>query len=131
ENTLESARDSIRGQLGLFDEYKEAQKVTAAEMIKGLESQITASKNWKTNIEELHGHVSETVLSQLESMGLSSASYVQALVDSLRAGGDGAGTELDRINQLFSEKINMEESIAEITADAQGGFSAFFNSVDE
>ena len=131
EDTLESARDSIRGQLGLFDEYKEAQKVTAAEMIKGLESQITASKNWKTNIEELHGHVSETVLSQLESMGLSSASYVQALVDSLRAGGDGAGTELDRINQLFSEKINMEESIAEITADAQGGFSAFFNSVDE
>lgn len=131
DKTLESAKESIRGQLGLFDEYEEAQKTTAAEMIKNLESQINASKNWKSNIEELHGHVSETILRELESMGVSSAGYVQGLVDSLRAGGDGAGTELDRINQLFNEKLSLEEPIAEMMADAQGGFSELFNSMNE
>ena len=77
----ESVSDSIKSQISLFDEYKEADKTTKEQILKNMEAHVNALQSWSTNLQELSKMgISEGLLQELAKMGPDGAGYVAEFV---------------------------------------------------
>ena len=78
----ETVGKSISGQMDLFSEWNEKQKVNYTDLIKNLDDQTTALEKWSENLAYLSEKgIDEGLYAKLAAMGPEGAAYVQAFVD--------------------------------------------------
>lgn len=108
----DSVSDSIKGQIDLFKEWQEGDKVATETLEKNLDSQITALESWAENMGILSERgIDENLYAKLAQMGPEGASYVAAFVSM-------SEEELQGYGEKFAAALKLEDSVAEqITTD--------------
>lgn len=77
---VDSLTDSIKSQMGLFDQFEAKTKYTTADLLKNLQSQVDGLKDWQRSIHILESRgLPDGFLSELEEMGVSAAGDVALL----------------------------------------------------
>lgn len=86
----ESTRDSIDKQIGLFDEWTEAQDVSKESILANIQSQIAGMSKYNTNMSKLSAAAAKSsnpnfkaIVKGLAEMGVDGAAYADALVDAM------------------------------------------------
>ena len=102
DNLYEASRESIKGQLGLFDEWEQNSEITFADIKKNLQSQITGMNNYATNMQKLSAAAVK-----------SSDPNFKALVKSVAAMGIGAAGEVDAlVKAMETDQESFNEYVA-------------------
>jgi len=79
-NAVESRADSLYSFAGLFDEFREQQKINGDSLIINLTNQVHAFEAWQRNINSLATKkLPDKLMEELRSMGPSSAAQIDAL----------------------------------------------------
>lgn len=111
--TKEAAIDSIQSQLGLFDEFNAKQAFSKEQMLQNLNSQIEGMTNWSNDIQVLSDRgINQGLLKTLKEMGPESYKYTHTLVTM-------SDEEIGNLNDLYSNKMNVAESVATEMTDAK------------
>lgn len=79
---LESRKEAIRGQFGLFDEFvkREEDSLSGKELLKNLKSQLEGIQEWRDNLDELVSRgVAEGLIEELQELGPSAAVEIESL----------------------------------------------------
>lgn len=108
DETYKAARDSIDGQIGLFDEWSQDMEITAAKMLENLNSQITGMTNYNSNMAKLTKAAVDSndpnfkaFVQAVSEMGIGAAGEVQALVDAME-------NDKDTFNEIVGGFDTME-----------------------
>ncbi len=127
DDLYKATYDSISGQIGLFDEWTQEQELTAADMLKNLQSQTEAYQNYADNLETLSKMAVDSadpnfkaLVQSIADMGMDGAGYLQELVDT-------AEEDSDLFNNLIAEYGNTEaakKNAAKITTDVKNEFTS-------
>lgn len=109
DDLYNATKESIDGQIGLFDEWQQDTEVTADSIIKNLESQKVGFTNYNKNLSRLTKMAAESgdknlqgLVKSIADMGISGAGYLQVLVDT-------ADTDMDKFNEIVSDYSGIEE----------------------
>lgn len=98
EKAVEDRAKSLYSFAGLFDEFKRKNDVTGQRLLKNLSDQVSAFKDWQTNISSLAARgIDEGLLQELRDMGPKAVDEISAL-NSL------SDEELQQYVQLWREK---------------------------
>ena len=151
DDAYESARNSIAGQMGLFEsmtgavkKYAEENKVSTNSMIESLQSQATYLAEYKANLEAAKDlGVSQALISELSDGSVESAAYLEAIVESgedtiaslneafasAEEGKDAFASTVAEMETDFNKGMDdiqarMEEAIVEMTMEADAAASA-------
>lgn len=120
KKAYDSALDSIKGQIGLFDEFKVEQSLSAEDMLNNLQTQIDGMTTWSDNMQALaKAGIDDGLLHELQAAGPSSAALVQTIATEVLNGNDQFINEL---NDSYREKMRIAEGIAGGMAEAETGF---------
>lgn len=104
----QNLQSSVEQQMGLFDTLNTGVETSMAEIIAGLDSQITGVQTWEQNLNTLiDWGINQDLLQTLIEAGPQTGSAVQAIVN---AGSDQIG--------LLNEKWSMKESVMNVTNEA-------------
>lgn len=104
----QNLQSSVEQQMGLFDTLNTGVETSMAEIIAGLDSQITGVQTWEQNLNTLiDWGINQDLLQTLIDAGPQTGSAVQAIVN---AGSDQIG--------LLNEKWSMKESVMNVTNEA-------------
>lgn len=102
----DATKESIEGQIGLFDEWKEEQDLTAEDIIKNLESQKKGMTGYTSNMKRLSAEAVKSsdpnfkkLVKSIADMGVDGASYAKLLVKTL----DDDKEQFNQILSLFGE----------------------------
>jgi phage-related protein len=80
QNAIASRASSIAGSFGIFDELKEKEKVSGADLAKNLQGQLDEIQNWTADLATLTDKgINEGLLAQLQSMGPKASAEIAAL----------------------------------------------------
>ncbi|MDE6687119.1 MAG: hypothetical protein K2K17_07375, partial [Lachnospiraceae bacterium] len=132
-NAYESAKSSIEGQVGLFDELKISSDTSAAQMATNLQSQTDAFNQYAQDIETCkrlveEGLLDEGILGMIEEMGMNGAGYMHELATA-------TGDEIAAISENFAQMEEAKEALAEtmttINADYQEALAELQGSTEE
>lgn len=140
-----AAEESIRGQIGLFDEWKEDTEVTKETILANLRSQVDGLSKYSTNIEKLSKAAAQSgdenfkaFVQSLADMGISGADEVNALVDALENDKEafnailGSFVEREGIlsDQIAPELAYIENDFQTGAQAAAAAFNEVFRSED-
>lgn len=104
----QNLQSSVEQQMGLFDMLNTGVETSMAEILAGLDSQITGVQTWEQNLNTLiDWGINQDLLQTLINAGPQTGSAVQAIVN---AGSDQIG--------LLNEKWSMKESVMNVTNEA-------------
>ena len=104
----QNLQSSVEQQMGLFDTLNTGVETSMAEIIEGLDSQITGVEDWERNLNTLiDWGINQDLLQTLIEAGPQTGSAVQAMID--------AGSE--EVGKL-SEKWKLKESVMNLTNEA-------------
>lgn len=104
----QNLQSSVEQQMGLFDTLDTGVETSMAEIIEGLDSQITGVEDWERNLNTLiDWGINQDLLQTLIEAGPQTGSAVQAMID--------AGSE--EVGKL-SEKWKLKESVMNVTNEA-------------
>lgn len=108
DDLYNATKESIDGQIGLFDEWKQDTEITADDILKNLESQKIGFENYNKNLSRLTKMATESGDKNLQNfvksvaeMGISGAGYLQALVDATY-------TDMDKFSEIVSDTSAIE-----------------------
>ena len=128
-NALDSKRESIFGQVGIFDAIDEKEKISSTTLIKNMRSQLTAYTRFKTVITELNSKISnEKVRSIVDNMGVDSLDKLEALNSMVPA-------ELDNYISMIEEKYQLSadtayESLTDLRTKTETKLSNILGGID-
>ena len=122
-----AAEDSLRSQMGLFDEYTiESQSLD--DMTKGLESQTDAMTQYGDNLQKaLDLNIDPQIIASIEEMGISGAGYLQALVDAAEEG----GAAMDDFMAAWEANQEALNGLSEAMAEFEVGYGETLGRVVE
>ncbi|MCR5597097.1 MAG: hypothetical protein K6G19_02890 [Lachnospiraceae bacterium] len=122
-----AAEDSLRSQMGLFDEYTiESQSLD--DMTKGLESQTDAMTQYGDNLQKaLDLNIDPQIIASIEEMGISGAGYLQALVDAAEEG----GAAMDDFMAAWEANQKALNGLSEAMAEFEVGYGETLGRVVE
>lgn len=132
-NAYESAKSSIEGQVGLFDELKISSDTSASQMASNLQSQTDAFNQYAQDIETCKklvedGLLDEGILGMIEEMGMNGAGYMHELATA-------TGDEIAAISENFAKMEEAKEALVEtmttINADYQDALAQLQGSTEE
>ena len=141
----DAAEESIHGQIGLFDEWKEDTEVTKETILANLRSQVDGLSKYSTNIEKLSKAAAQSgdenfkaFVQSLADMGISGADEVNALVDALENDKEafnailGSFVEREGIisDQIAPELAYIENDFQTGAQAAAAAFNEVFRSED-
>ena len=126
DKTYQAARDSIEGQIGLFDEWQQETEVTAADLLKNLQSQITGMTNYNANMKKLTDAAVKSndpnfkaFVKSVSEMGIGAAGEVQALVDAMENDKDTFNEIVGDFDTMGGLKDEFAANTAYISNDFQ------------
>lgn len=107
----DSAKSSIEGQVGLFDELKISSDTSAAQMAVNLQSQTDAFNQYAQDIDTCkqlveEGLLDEGILGMIEEMGMNGAGYMHELANATEE-------EIAAISENFAKMEDAKESLVE------------------
>lgn len=129
----DSAKSSIEGQVGLFDELKISSDTSAAQMATNLQSQTDAFNQYAQDIETCkklveEGLLDEGILGMIEEMGMNGAGYMHELATA-------TGDEIAAISENFAKMEEAKEALVEtmttINADYRDALAELQGSTEE
>lgn len=125
DDLYQAAYDSIKGQIGLFDEWSQESELTAEDMLKNMQTQTEGLANYATNLETLTKMAAESgdenfkaFVQSIAEMGIKGAGELQVLVDA-------AENDKETFNEIigqFGQNDQYEKNIAELNATIENGF---------
>ena len=126
DDLYEATKESIEGQLGLYDEWKEDNELTAKKILENLQSQNKGMKNYAANMERLSAEAVKSVdpnfkalVKSIADSGTDGAAAAQALVDAL----DGDKDTFNAILALFGENHGeVEGNLADVLTYVESDF---------
>ncbi|MBO6206854.1 MAG: phage tail tape measure protein [Lachnospiraceae bacterium] len=108
EELFESIRDSVKGQISVFDEYEKAQEESKDQILKNMQEQIDGMESWADDITELAERgIDQGLLQTLAEMGPQGQGYIQAFLKM-------SDEELGKANELFAKSLSFPD---EVTAE--------------
>lgn len=114
-----AARESIDGQIGLFDELADKNEWSAEKIIKNWERQKEAFSDYGDNLKKATElGLDEALVQQLSDGSQQSMMILDALVND-------AEISVDEINAAFRDRLTAEDSLTETMADMQGITSSY------
>ena len=123
EEAAQKIAEGARLQVGAFDEVAKATTKSIDDIIKGLQSQVDAQRNYRTNIEKLQEYVKKDskrdwseIIKIFSEGGIGMAGELQGVVDAIESGNTDA---LDALAELS----NGVETETANTASTLVGFS--------
>lgn len=126
DDLYRATRESIEGQLGLFEEWQQDTEVTAASILKNLESQTVGMTNYATNMEKLSAAAVQSadpnfkaLVQSIADMGVDGAAYAQALVESM----EGDKEQFNAILDQFGANTQAKDNLAQIETYITSGFT--------
>lgn len=140
-----AAEESIHGQIGLFDEWKEDTEITKDTILANLKSQVEGLSKYSTNIEKLSKAAAQSgdenfkaFVQSLADMGISGADQVNALVFALENDKEtfnailGSFVEREGIisDQIAPELAYIENDFQTGAQAAAAAFNEVFRSED-
>lgn len=117
DELLEKARNSLDGQVGLFDKIDQKSKLSTDDMLANLRSQREAFDNYATNIQTAMERGIDIGLVQKLSDG--SVESMQTLAELATA----TDEQVEEINKAFREKLDAQDSAAEAMAGVESAFN--------
>lgn len=113
DDLYEATKDSIEGQLGLFDEWTEDNELTAEQMLANLKSQGEGLKRFASNMDRLSAEAVKSadpnfkaLVKSIAEMGIDGAGWAQTLVDAME-------NDKDTFNGIISEFGNNSGTISD------------------
>lgn len=126
DDLYDSTRESIQGQLGLFDEWEQNTELTFADMQKNLTSQIEGMSNYATNMEKLSAAAVESadpnfkaLVQALADMGIDAAGEVDTLVKTMETDRDAFNKYVADYGGNYQQAIN---NVAKVETYIGSGF---------
>lgn len=103
DELYKATKESIDGQLKLFEEWSESEDVSAKTMLDNLKSQTTGMQRYSSNLQRLSAEAAKSsdpnfkaIVKSIADMGVDGAAYAQALVDAM-------DNDKDLFNELLGE----------------------------
>ena len=107
-----SVSEKVSSQMDLFSEFSSEAKMSADDLLKNMQSQVTGIAQWTYDIESLADRgINQGLLQYLADMGPTGAGYVSAFVNM-------TDEELDRANKLFETSLVLPDATALIITDS-------------
>lgn len=120
----ESTRDSIEGQIGLFDKWEEDQEVTTQTILENMRSQIAGMSKYNTNMSKLSAAAAKSsnpnfkaIVKGLAEMGIDGAAYADVLVNAMENDKDAFNQILEDFGTTEGLKDDMAETVTFIESD--------------
>lgn len=117
--------ESIKGQIGLFDEWSQNTETSASKLLNNLQSQVRGMTNYAENMEFLAQQAAESsdpyfkqLVQELAEMGVGAAGEVDALVRDIQNGGKTFNKYLDE----YGKSQELKKNLAETATYIQSGF---------
>lgn len=108
EDLYESIRDSVKGQISIFDEYEKAQEESKDNILKNMEEQIAGMESWADDITALAERgIDLGLLQTLAEMGPQGQGYIQAFLKM-------SDEELGKASELYAKSLSFPD---EVTAE--------------
>ena len=119
------AEESLKGQIGLFEELKAESDVTVEQMSKNLQTQAEVMTTYTQDLQtaaELakKGLLDEGLLGAISELGIDGAGYLHELVTASET--DSA--EFNEVMQAWAEMTEAKTTLAETMADLSTGYSS-------
>ena len=134
-----SARDSIEGQVKLFDEWSQDSELTFEKILGNMDSQVTGMQNYSSNMEKLAKAAADSgdenfkaFVKYISDMGIEGAQIAQEMVKEMETEGGNFQEALAKFAELSGLKDQTAETWAYIENDFKTGAEAAseaFNSV--
>ena len=126
DDLYEATKESIEGQLGLFDEWEQETDLTAGQILANLQSQTKWMKNYASNMGRLSAEAVKSsdpnfkaFVKSLNDMGIDGAAEVQLLVDTM-------DNDRETFNAIVAEfggnRQEAIDNVAEIETYITSGF---------
>lgn len=117
---------AIQGQISIFEEYTAATSHSKEEILKNMQDQVNALKDWSQNLQELSKKgVSEGMLQELAKMGPDGAGYVAAF-------NQMTAEELAQASTLFNDAtVIPEETLTAVEENWKEFGSKAYEGVEE
>lgn len=107
-----SVSEKVNSQMDLFSEFSSEAKLSADDLLKNMQSQVTGIAQWTYDIESLADRgINQGLLQYLADMGPTGAGYVSAFVSM-------TDEELERANKLFETSLVLPDATALIITDS-------------
>jgi len=139
DDAYNSAKDSIDGQIGLFDLMKTETELSISDMQKALESQYEYITNYTDNIKKAAEYGLDTdLISSLSDGSAESAGQLDAIISKIeKLGGttegmsDDAKKFVDSFNSSFEKVADAKDTFATTVAEMETNFSAGMDAIGE
>lgn len=117
-NAKAEAKESIKSQIGLFDQLSAESKMSAAEIITNWQSQKKAFSDYAANLQKATDmKLDQALVDQLSDGSTESMAILNELVNSTEI-------NIDEINAAFQDRMNAEELVTDAMAEARTGANA-------
>ena len=126
-----SARDSIEGQVKLFDEWSQDSELTFEKILGNMDSQVTGMQNYSSNMEKLAKAAADSgdenfkaFVKYISDMGIEGAQIAQEMVKEMETEGGNFQEALAKFAELSGLKDQTAETWAYIENDFKTGAEA-------
>lgn len=107
-----SVSEKVSSQMDLFSEFSGKSKMSAEELLKNMQSQVTGVSQWAMDMDTLADRgINQGLLQRLADMGPTGAGYVSTFVGM-------TSEELDRANKLFETALALPDATAALITDS-------------
>lgn len=139
DDAYTSAKESIDGQIGLFDTMKTETEQSVSDMQKALESQYEYLTNYTDNLKKAADYELDTdLISSLSDGSAESAGQLDAIISKIeKLGGttegmsDDAKKFVDNFNSSFSKVEDAKDTFATTVAEMETSFSSGMDTIGE
>jgi len=139
EDAYSSAKDSIDGQIGLFDTMKTETELSISDMQKAMESQYEYITNYTDNLKKAAEFGLDTdLISALSDGSTESAGQLDAIISKIeKLGGttegmsDDAKKFIDNFNSSFTKVEDAKDTFATTVAEMETSFSSGMDTIGE
>jgi len=127
DDLYQSTRESIEGQIKLFEEWDQSTELTASKMLANLQSQTVGMTNYASNMQRLSSEAVKSsdpnfkaLVKAIADMGVDGAAEAQLLVDAL----DNDKELFNNILSEFGANNSAKDNLAEVLTYVEGDFKS-------
>lgn len=133
DKAYDSAKESIYGQINLYEEWNSGADISSTEVLKNLNSYVTGMSQYADNLDtlstsitdetgEIVATLNEGLVNYLVELGPQSASAIAAIAQEIT---NGNADYIKQLNESWTNYYDPATRIAEKNAEAETGYSHF------
>lgn len=139
DKTYQSARESIEGQIGLFDTMKTSSELSISDMEKAMQSQTDYLNLYSENLKKAAEYgLDDGLIKSLSDGSEESAGYINAIIQNIeKLGGSTEGMPaaaskfVDEFNSKFEETTKAKDAFADSVAKMETDFDEKMGEIEQ